>query len=108
LAEANELFTGWKEFPPTNLLVKAIVEGLGGGVKSENEAPFEVPDEAMAEMQRSAASAIVAKAGNRLPMVRGKDAGLPKAPPVFDIEELRKRNAEVARRRAEIKAVKRV
>ena len=66
----------------------------------------EVPPEAQLAMQRSAAQAITAKAGSRLPTVHGKDPGLPSAPPVFDLDELRKRNADVSRRRVLAKMAK--
>ena len=103
LAEANELFSGWSEFPPTNLLVKALVEGLGGGTKPKVDPEVDVPPEALAAMQRSAVGAISAKAGPRLPVVKGPDPGLPKTAPVFDIEELRRRNEDISRRRAMMK-----
>ena len=102
------MFHGWEEYPPTNLLVKAIVEGLGGGAKPKDDVDIDVPPEAMLAMQRSAAQAIVTKAGPRLPMVRGADKGLPPTPPTFDIDELRRRNAEVIQRRRQMKAEKRV
>jgi hypothetical protein len=108
LSEAHELFTGWDEHPPTNLLVKAIVEGLGGQTQPKANDVVDVPPEAMLAMQRSAAQAVVAKAGSRLPMVHGRDKGLPSAQPVFDIEEMRRRNADVTRRRAQMKDEKRV
>ena len=108
MVEANELFTDWEEYPPTNLLVKAIVEGLGGGAKPKENVDFAVPPEAMLAMQRSAAQAIVTKAGPRLPMVRGPDKGLPPTPPTFDLEEMRKRNVDVIQRRRQMKAEKRV
>lgn len=43
-------------------------------------------------MQKSALAGIAAKAGPRLPIVRGADKGLPKAAPVFDLDEMRLRN----------------
>lgn len=62
--------------------------------------------EAFEAMQNSALGAITSKAGNRLPVMQGKDPGLPKAAPVFDLEELRKRNSDLMARRksrAEVK-----
>ena len=97
LPEVRELFDGWSDHPPTNLLVKAIVEGLGGG-KPKTYAPVDVPPEAFEQMQKSALAAIAVKAGPRVPIIHGKDKGLPKAAPIFDLDELRKRNAERASR----------
>ena len=94
MGEVKELFEGWGEYPPTNILVKALVEGFGGKTSSL-PSQQEIPPAAMEEMQRSALAAIAIKAGPRLPIVRGKDKGLPKAPPVFDLDELRRRNANV-------------
>lgn len=96
----NELFAGWDEHPPTNILVKALVEGFGGKTKPQGASAFvDVPPEATAEMSRSALTYIAAKAGSRLPIVKGRDKGLPAKPPSFDVEELKKRNIETIRRR---------
>jgi hypothetical protein len=94
LPEVEDLFSGWEEFPPTNLLVKAIVEGLGGGHKTTAEGDFTVPPEALDAMQRSALSQISVKAGPQLPIVRGRDVGLPSAAPVFDLDTMRQRNQD--------------
>lgn len=96
----NELFNNWADYPPTNILVKALVEGFGGGKKTiENDASsFQVTPEADLAM-RSAVAQISAKAGRGLPVIRGRDTGLPNAPPIFDIEELKARNSAVAKRR---------
>lgn len=96
----NELFSGWNEYPPTNLLLKALVEGFGGGSKPQVEPErLDIPPEAALAMQRSAAAEISTRIGRGLPMVRGRDTGLPKAPPVFDIDEMRKRNEAIKNRR---------
>lgn len=101
--EANELFNGWDEYPPTNILVKALVEGFGGGVKKkqlvDDDSTIDVPDEAFKAMQRSALAGIAARAQGRLPIIAGPDLGLPKSQPVFDIDEMRKRNNDVIARR---------
>lgn len=90
------------------VLVKALAEGFGVIAKPEPKADFDIPPEAMLAMQASAISAISTKAGPRLPVIKGRDKGLPKTPPTFDLDELRRRNADVSRRRAQIKAVKSV
>lgn len=102
MLEANELFEGWEDYPPVYLSVKAIVEGLGVGKKRTTEPNAMSPEDekiAFDSMQRSAMGAIAAKAGHRLPIIVGKDPGLPKMAPVFDFAELRKRNMEVAKGR---------
>ena len=99
MPEVNELFSGWDEYPPTNILVKALVEGFGGKKKSTVDETVEMPQEAFDAMQKSAMAEIAVKAGPRLPILQGKDRGLPKTPPVFDIEVMRQRNAEVLARR---------
>ena len=83
---------GWDESPPTNILVKALVQGFGGTVSKPR--PIEdIPPDKLKEMQESAMAGIRHKAGNRVPIIRGKDKGLPKTAPVFDVETLRQRNA---------------
>ena len=74
------------------------MEGLGGGV---SPSVASISPEALDEMQKSAIAGIEAKADPRiLPVIRGRDRGMPAAPPVFDIDEMRKRNAAVAARRS--------
>lgn len=104
----NELFEGWSEHPPTNLLVKAIVEGLGGGRSSAPSENFVVPPEAQKAMQDSALAEISVKAGHQLPVLRGRDPGLPPAKPVFDLDEMKARNAEILQRRSARGDAKRV
>lgn len=96
MAEANELFEGWSEHPPTNLLLKAIVEGLGGAQVPGSALP-NVPPEAAEAMERAALAEIQAKGAGRIPIVRGRDKGLPKTPPVFDLDTMRAHNADVAK-----------
>jgi len=105
LAEVNELFEGWRDYPPTNLLVKALVEGFGGkAATAESKTPSaDIPPAAMAAMQNSALAQIQVKAGPTLPVVRGRDPGLPKTPPIFDPEVLRAKNSAL-RLRLQIKA----
>ena len=54
--------------------------------------------EEFAALQRGALAAIAAKAGTRLPIIQGKDKGLPKNAPVFDLEELRRKNDLIAKK----------
>jgi hypothetical protein len=97
MVEANELFSGWADFPPTNLLLKGLLEGLGGGTKpAENGPNAEIPAEAQLAMQQAALTEIAAKAGPRIPITRGRDKGLPKTQPTFDPDALRERNALTA------------
>jgi hypothetical protein len=97
------LFRQWADYPPTNILLKALLEGLGGTKSKveveEQEATLGPNDPAFGEMQRAAAAAISMKAGRALPIMRGRDPGLPAAAPVFDESEMRKRNAEILRRK---------
>lgn len=73
------------------------MEGLGGGNKSPSAgAHADVPPEAAEAMQRSALTEIAAKAGRRIPIVRGRDKGLPKAPPILDVEAMRAKNEATA------------
>jgi len=99
LAEANELFEGWGEHPPTNLLVKAIVEGFGGtrpGPMGQT-ADVQMPPAAAEAMEKAALAEIRTKGAGRIPIIQGRDKGLPKAPPVFDLDKLRERNGTVAK-----------
>ena len=96
MAEVNELFAGWEDYPPVSVTLKALAAGFGVGVKEnkvQDDGTF-IPSEAQEAMQRSAMQAIAAKAGSRLPIMRGKDPGLPKAKPVFDLNELRNKNID--------------
>jgi hypothetical protein len=100
LLEVNELMLGWEDHTPTNILVKALLEGLGGGKANKTPTADEfqqLAPEAMKAMQDSAMEAIVAKAGNRLPVTRGRDKGLPHRGPIFDVELLRDKNDTVAK-----------
>ena len=101
MAEVNELFEGWEDYPPVSVTLKALAAGFGVGVKEnkvEEDGTF-VPSEAQEAMQRSALQAIATKAGGRLPIMRGRDPGLPKAKPVFDLNELRNKNMDTLKRK---------
>jgi hypothetical protein len=52
----------------------------------------------MEAMRQSALAEIQVKAGPRLPVMQGKDKGLPKTPPVFDENVLQERNKTLASR----------
>lgn len=92
LAEANMYFRGWEESPPTFVLVRAIAEGLGGEVRQPTEAEKAV-EAAGADVERTLTEISVRSRGS-VPVTRGKDLGLPKIPPAFDLDEMRRRNAE--------------
>lgn len=96
LAEVNELFEGWDEHPPTNILVKALVDGFSGKKPADvnSSSDVDMPPEAFKVMQASALEQIKHRAGNRVPVVRGKDPGLPKTAPIFDFDAMRAKNAE--------------
>ena len=92
------MFEGWSDHPPTNLLLKAIVEGLGGGkATGTKQAELAVPPEAAEAMEKAALAEIRTKGAGRIPIVRGRDKGLPKTLPVFDIDAMRANNATTAR-----------
>jgi hypothetical protein len=88
MVETDELFRTWDKHPPTNILVKVIVEGLGG---VDVSAPQGISE---AELQK-----LAAEARGALPHVRGTDPGLPRAP-VFDLDELRRRNQDSIKAKA--------
>lgn len=79
------------------MMLQALLEGFGGKTAGEKE--VEVSPEALSAMQDSAVAAIAAKAGSRLPITRGRDKNLPRTPPMFDFEELRKRNEAILDKR---------
>ena len=59
----------------------------------------EVPSAAIDAMNQSALQYIASRAApGSMPIKRGKDTGLPKKAPVFDIAEMRRRNEAVSRR----------
>lgn len=71
-----------------------------GGFQKPRKAPTSLSPEdekkAFAVMQESARTQIAKRADPRwLPILEGRDKGLPKAAPVFDIDEMRKRNLAV-------------
>jgi hypothetical protein len=103
LADVNDLTSQWKDHPPTNILLKGLIEGLAGGSKPTVDAAVDMPPEAFEAMQNAALAGIAARAGNRIPIMAGRDPGLPKAAPVFDLDTLRQRNAE-AKARLEARA----
>lgn len=85
-------------------MVKALVEGFGGITTSKSivdaDTPIDMPPAAFFNMQQAAVAAIAARAGNRLPVMQGRDPDLPKVAPIFDLDEMRRKNAEVSVRRA--------
>jgi hypothetical protein len=97
----GELFSGWTEHPPTNILVKALVDGFGGMKRSTTiDEELVIPKQAQDALQAGAVSAIASKADPRwLPVVRGKDPGLSQTKPVFDTQELRRRSTDALRKR---------
>ena len=103
LIEVQELFDGWKDYTPTNILVKALVEGFCGKSKPEEEPFAELPPDAAKAMRQAALAEVARKAGPAIPIVRGKDRGLPQKAPVFDYEELRKRDEESQKRNNEFR-----
>jgi hypothetical protein len=68
-------------------------------VKIGKSGIVDVPPEATAAMESSALSALATKAGPALPIMRGRDPGLPQAKPIFDIDELRSRNLDLLKTR---------
>jgi hypothetical protein len=96
LRDAQDLTAQWKDHPPTNILLKGFIEGFSGSAKPPE--PLEIPPEAFEAIQNSAIAGIAARAGNRLPIMAGRDRGLPKATPIFDLEAMRKKNEEAKAR----------
>lgn len=95
------MFAGWEEFTPTNVLVKALVQGFGGASPASPAATLDnISPEALEQMQRSAMAGIAAKADPRwLPIQRGVDKELAKLTPTFDMDELKARAEQSMQRR---------
>lgn len=91
LADANELFESWEDSPPTNYLVRAIVEGFGGKKFKSNLNRLEPVQVQSKSDQRKILSEISQQAGSTLPVLR-KDPGLSQFKPEFDPEALNKKN----------------
>lgn len=79
LARANEYFDGWADNPPTYILVKSLVEAFGG----KAETP-QISDRDISELGRLA--------GPMLPIIHGRDEEIERMAPVFDFEEMKRRN----------------
>lgn len=75
LPEVGHYFESWKDAPPTHIAVGAI---LGAFIVSKPE----ISDSDIAEIAKS------------MPVVRGKDSGLPKAAPIIDFDAMREKNRE--------------
>jgi hypothetical protein len=88
LGEVNELFTGWEEHPPVYVLVKAIVQGLGGGgaMPSHETIEEQTTDDQILSKLRAEVQ------GLSMPIVRGRDPGLPKSKVVTDLDQMREKN----------------
>ena len=101
LAEANELFDGWREAPPVHILVRGIYLGLGGKLAGAERIASSASDEYTVDNLPS-------ELRNRpgLPILRGRDPDLPKAPPVFDLDAMRQKNLLRLVARARAKKVK--
>lgn len=84
------MFDDWGENPPLYVLVKTLVEGLAGAGKPRTLASAA----AKAGIDEATLAKLRAEAGKALPQIKGRDPGLPKAAPVFDLDVLRRRNAE--------------
>jgi hypothetical protein len=96
LLEVNELFEGWGDAPPTNLLLKAIIEGFGGKGQGRAEPPVsavQTPQDVDSALQE-----LASKAGPALPVMRGKDPALGRFKPVFDEDSLKAKNLSAQQR----------
>lgn len=87
MGEVNELFAGWEEHPPVYVLVKAIVQGLGGGgaMPSRETIEEQIIDDQILNKLR-------AEVQGYMPVVRGRDPGLPKSKVVTDLDQMREKN----------------
>ena len=78
------------------------MQGFGGWAPASGASgpidPKDIPADALKAMNDSVLQGLSSKAGRSLPVVRGKDRGLPKAAPVFDLEAMRQRNEAIAKR----------
>lgn len=100
LGEANGLFGSWKENPPTNLLLSAIVQAFGGGSAQPSVSEkTDVPKHVITDSDLTKLSVV---AGANLP-IRRKDPGLPKTKPVFDMNDLVEKNNRMIRTRGRAK-----
>lgn len=93
LPEANALFKGWDKEPPVYLSLKALLQGFVGAAKG-NGAPRTTAAITSNPDVDKTLSEISVKAGRAIPVLRGKDHGLPKTVPVFDFEELKRQGRE--------------
>lgn len=97
MVEANELFEGWADEPPTNVLLNGIVRGFAGKgatTPSREQRALETGG-AITNVTDADLIKLSVEAGPALPVQRTKDIGLPKKAPVFDMLEMRKRNTDV-------------
>lgn len=93
----HELFGQWSETPPTNVLLSLVARSLGIKWGQPTIEPL-------------AGDGIPSELRNRpgLPIVRGRDPGLPKTAPVFDLNAMKRKNIERMVATAKKRGVKRV
>ncbi len=96
LTEVQEVVKGWSEEPPLVFLVEALVHGLGGGTKPKVLEPETLPAPSIDPIPSPGElSDLAFRAGRSLAIV-DHDPGLPKSAPIFDLDELRRKNVEKA------------
>lgn len=104
MGEVRALTADWPTAPPLVFLVEALVKGFSAGpepVASEPEAERSIVSDPEMQNDRALQDIAYQAPPNQLPILRGGDPGLPKAPPIFDLEVMRAKNAE-RRGRAEM------
>lgn len=107
LVEARAIIKTWAKNPPSNVLLKWIVEGLMGKPSGQPRQQIgadglPVPQSGLEHGVNTDAQLIeiAAKSGGSVPVQRGRDLGLPPTPPVWDMDELRERNRNIVVQRA--------
>ena len=88
-----------------------MCEGFGNVTisnKPKSNQDFVIPQNAQDQMRKSAMVKISTEFGTRLPVLLGKDQGLPKNKPIFDLAEMEKRNIDLRKQKAVERAKSRV
>lgn len=90
VGEANDLISGWTEYPPVFMMLKGFL-----GVGSKNTVNLKNRPITDIEIDKVKSLIIKAGAANSIPVLSKPDPSLPKNAPIFDLNTMRERNEQL-------------